>query len=118
MANYERLKLSASTNGRGIIVAATATPGTLIHTALADTSNTIWDEVYLWANNTSAAAVLLTIEGGGTGLSDRDILTIPPQGGKVLVMAGENFNSGVQIAAFAATASVIGIRGFVNRVTN
>ena len=61
-----RQLLSGSTNGRGVKVAATATPGTLIHTAHA----TSLDEVWLWCVNSDSAACKLTVEFGGTTSPD------------------------------------------------
>jgi hypothetical protein len=46
MPTFSRQLLSGSTNGREIPVAATATPGTLLHTGV--TGTTAFDEVYLW----------------------------------------------------------------------
>ncbi|HEY1191392.1 MAG TPA: hypothetical protein VGE74_27405, partial [Gemmata sp.] len=72
MASYSREKLSGSTNGKPIKVAATATAGTTIHTA--QSGATGWDEIYCWVTNTSASAVNLTIEFGGT--TDPDNLIV------------------------------------------
>ena len=47
MATFSRVLLSGGTSGAPIPVAATATPGTLIHTAVAGATS--FDEVYLWA---------------------------------------------------------------------
>ena len=63
MATYSRQLLSGSTNGRNVIVVATATAGTLIHTAIAGTTS--FDEIYAWAANVTAAAATLTLEWGG-----------------------------------------------------
>ena len=63
MATYSRVLLSGSTNGKPIPVAATATPGTTIHTAVSGTSS--FDEVYAWASNVTGSAATLTIEWGG-----------------------------------------------------
>ena len=76
MPSYSKQLLSGSTNGRGILVAATATAGTLIHTAVSGTSSL--DEVWLYAHNTSASAVKLTLEWGGvTSPNDLIEVTIP-----------------------------------------
>jgi hypothetical protein len=71
-----RIPLSGSTDGRGIKIAATATAGTLVHTATS--SETDCDVITLYAHNSSGSAVNLTIEFGG--VSDPDdliILSIP-----------------------------------------
>ena len=54
MSSLSKQLLSGSTNGRMIKVVAVATPGTLIHTAIAGAVDI--DEVWLYACNTDAAA--------------------------------------------------------------
>lgn len=107
--------LSGSTNGRPIKVAQTATAGTTIHTA----TNTAgeMDEVWLWAQNTDGLDRKLTIEFGGTSAPDDLVeVTIPAEGGLVLVVPGLVANGGVVVRAFAATANVVTVAGFVNRI--
>lgn len=117
MANYSDVLLSGSTNGRNIKVAATATPGTLIHTAHA----TALDHVILEAINTSATARVLTIERGGvTDPDDLCEITIPAEGaGWIQIDTGEAPLTGsVVVRAFcAAAANVINVKGGVRRVT-
>ena len=109
-----RQLLSGSTNGRGVKVAATATPGTLIHTAHA----TSLDEVWLWCVNSDTAARKLTVEFGGTTSPDDLIeVTIPAESGLVLVSPGLTVTGGVVVRAFAATANVLVVMGHVNRIT-
>lgn len=116
MATYTKQKLSGSTNGKQIKVSATSTPGTAIHTAVAGASD--WDEVWIYANNTSNAAVTLTIEWGGVSSpDDTSPVIIPAYSGKVLVVAGEILQNSLAIAAFASVTNVIVISGFVNRIT-
>ena len=109
-----RQLLSGSTNGRGVKVAATATPGTLVHTAHA----TSLDEVWLWCVNTDSSARKLTVEFGGTTSPDDLIeVSIPPESGLVLVSPGLTVTGGVVVRAFAATANVLVVMGHVNRIT-
>jgi hypothetical protein len=117
--DYRKRGLSASSDGRGIKVAATATPGTLIHTALANVATNEWDEIYINAINTSASAVKLTIEWGGTTSPD-DLaeITIPAESGFTEVIAGHVLQNGKAVRAFAATADVIVLHGYVNRYEN
>jgi hypothetical protein len=116
MATFSKLSLSGSTNGRQILVAATATAGTLIHTAVSGTSSL--DEVWLYAVNTSTTAVKLTIEyGGTTAPNDHIELTISGESGLVLVCPGLVLNNGLAIRAFAGTTNVIAISGYVNRIS-
>jgi hypothetical protein len=119
MATYTKVKLSGSTDGRAIKVAATATPGTTIHTGSA--TATTYDEVWLYAMNTSASNVKLTIEWGGTSSPDDLIeLTVLPEAGLVTVAPGlliKGNATPLVIKAFAATADVITLHGFVNQIT-
>lgn len=116
MADFSKVKLSGSTNGRQIKVAATSTPGTAIHTAHA----TALDEVWLYAVNSDTTDRKLTIEYGGTTSPDDLIeLTIPAESGLVCVVPGSSpLTGGVAVAAFCATANVVCIQGYVNRITS
>ena len=62
MATYSTELLSGSTQGKGILVAATGTAGTLIHTA--EPGTTDLDEIWLYAVNTHSADSKLTLEWG------------------------------------------------------
>jgi len=116
MPTYSKRLLSGSTNGRGILVAATATAGTVIHTAVAGTSS--FDEVWIYAHNTSTNAVKLTLEWGGvTSPNDLIEINIGPDGtGLILVAPGILLQNDINIRAFAGTANVINIFGYVNRI--
>lgn len=117
MATYARLLLSGSTNGRPIPVAATATPGTLLHTAV--TGATSFDEVYLWASNRTGTAAKLTIEWGGATNGDKLVseLSIPANSEALPVAVGQTLNGAVEVRAFSDVASAINIVGNVNRIT-
>jgi hypothetical protein len=120
MATFSKLHLSSSSAGQPIKVAATGTPGTTIHTT--STSSTAIDEVWIYANNTSASAVVLTIEFGGVTNPDNTvILSIPAQAGLSLVLPGLTLSgtgsAGRIVSAFAATTNVINISGYINRVS-
>lgn len=116
MATYAKAKLSGSTNGKGIKVVQTATTGTTIHTAVSGTTNL--DEIWLYAINTSSSSVALTIEWGETSAPDGNIIvTIPGQGGLVLIVPGLVLQNSCVVSAFAATGNVIIIHGFVNQIT-
>ena len=107
-----KTKLSGSTNGKQIKVVATATAGTTIHTATAST--TTWDEVWIWAVNSSASDVKLTIEWGEATAPDGNIeLTIPAEAGYVPVIPGLLIQNSLVVKAFAASANVIMLNGFV-----
>ena len=119
MATFTKVKLSGSTDGRAVKVAATTTAGTTIHTGSA--TATTYDEVWLYAMNTSASSVKLTIEWGGTTSPDDLIeLTVLPEAGLVTIVPGlliKGNATPLVIRAFAATADVITIHGFVNQIT-
>lgn len=114
MATFSKIPFSGSTNGKGILVAATATTGTTIHTAVSGTSS--FDEIWLYASNNSTNAVKLTIEYGSTAAADNIEITIPGESGMVLVVPGLFLNNSLLVTAFAGTTNVITIHGYVNRV--
>lgn len=116
MANqtFNKVLLSGSTNGRGIKVVQTATAGTTIHTANA----TALDEVWLFAFNSHTADVELTIELGGTTAPDDNIVvTVPFDSGVMCVVPGLLVTGSVVVRAFAGTANVVVITGYVNRIS-
>lgn len=118
MAYFNKYKLSGSTDGRGIKVVATATAGTTIHTARSGTSADQFDEIYLFASKPTATDVLLTIEFGGTTTPDDYIVvTVKAQAGLQMVVPGLILQNGVVVRAFAGTANVITLFGFVNRIS-
>ena len=115
MATFSKQKFSESTNGRQIKVVATASSGTLIHTAHA----TAFDEVWLYAVNDTATDRLLNIQWGGTTATDDDIeYTVKAQNGLYLIIPGLILTGSTTIRAFcAAAANAIQISGYVNRIT-
>ena len=122
MATFTKLALQpAGSTGTGLAikVAATATAGTAIHTA--STTTTTIDEIWLYAVNTSASSVKLTIEWGETTAPDGHIeVTVLPEAGLVTVVPGFLLQGNATpkvVRAFAGTANVISIHGFVNRIT-
>jgi len=116
MATTKR-KLSASTDGRGITVTGTAASGTIIHTSISGTSTI--DEVWVWAHNTATVSKLLTVEWarstGQAGQLTR--FTVPARDGLYLIVPGLPLQNTRQVRAFAATASIITIHGYVHRIT-
>ena len=116
MATFSKQFLSGgSGDGRGIKVVATATVGTTIHDAHA----TAKDEIHLWAWNSKASDVLLTVEWGAVTDPD-DILefTVPTIDGWYMIIPGFILSGSDKVSAFAvANANLIVINGFVNRIT-
>ena len=116
MATFSKRLLSGSTDGKAIKVVQTATAGTTIHTAVSGTSNI--DEIWLYAINSSASSVKLTIEWGQADSPDGNIeLTVLPEAGLVTVIPGLLLQNSLVVKAFAGTANVIMLHGFVNRIT-
>ena len=118
MATFSKNILSASTDGKGIKVAATATAGTLIHTGPTVTSS--FDEVWLYAVNSSASDVKLTIEWGEATAPDGNIeYTVKAENGLYLIVPGlliKGNATALTVRAFAATANVIVVHGYVNKI--
>jgi hypothetical protein len=119
MATYSKQLLSDSSLGQPIIVVQTTSPGTSIHST--GISSAVFDEVWLYANNTSTSPVLLTVQFGGIGsIQHAKPIILSPQSGDVLVIAGLPLtgtgSAATSVKAFAATASVITISGYINRI--
>jgi energy-converting hydrogenase Eha subunit H len=121
MANaVAKIPFSGSTQGQAVLVVATATAGTTIHTT--GTSATVIDEVWLWLFNSTTADVVTTIEfGGATAPNQNIVLTVPFKSGLVLAVPGlpllGSGSASLTVKAFAATASVVTVSGYVNRIT-
>jgi len=116
MSTLTKRILSGSTNGLGIKVSQTATLGTTIHTAVTGTSD--MDEIYLYAVNSDTTPRKLTIEWGGATSPDCLIeYTVPAEDGLYLVAPGLLLNNSLVVTAFCATANVVMIHGWVNRIT-
>lgn len=119
MASYDRILLSGSTSGKPILVAASSSPGTTIHTAVAGSADI--DEIYLWATNTHTAAVTLSIQWGGTTDPNDYIckaLSLDPSSEPFPIATGFQLNGGLLVKAFGGSANLITITGYVNRITN
>jgi len=115
MATYTKQKLSGSTDGRGIKVVATTSPGTTIHTATAVAGQL--DEVWLSAYNSDTVVRILAIQWGGTTSPDDDIIvSIQPKAGLTLVVDGKLIANSLLVKAYADSANKITIHGYVNNI--
>jgi hypothetical protein len=116
MAAFSKIILSGSTDGKQIKVAQTATAGTLIHTGPTNTAHL--HEIWLYAVNTSASDVKLTVEYGGAASPDDHIeYTVKAENGLYLIIPGlliKGNATALTVRAFAATTNVICISGYVN----
>lgn len=117
MATFSKQILSGSTDGARVLIVPTSGTGTTIHTGSA-TATTI-DEVWLYAYNNHTSDVLLTIQWCGTAGEDQIQFTVPFRKGLYLVVAGLPIKGNATpliVRAFAATANVVTIFGYVNRI--
>jgi hypothetical protein len=107
---------SGSTNGKATLVVATATAGTLLHTAVTGTDS--HDEIFVYAFNSDTVTRTLTIEFGGATAPDQNIVQdIPSKAGLYLVVPGLRLQNGLTVKAFASAASVVTCYTEVNRYT-
>ena len=116
MTTYKKTLLSGSVDGKAIKIVQTSTPGTLVHTAVAGSVN--FDEIWLWVQNNHTADVILTVEFGSADAGDNIIVTVPFKSGLIPVAPGLALNNASTVKAFAGTANVISIFGFVNLITS
>jgi hypothetical protein len=107
--------LSASVSGGfPIQIGVTGSPGTIIHSGVAGTSQI--DEVFLYANNTGNQFSPLVLEVGGTGFFNRIVMTIATQDSPQLILQGWPLNSGAVIRGFSPSGSgLFIIGGYVQR---
>jgi hypothetical protein len=110
MATYTKIMLSESTNGVAIPITASGSPGTLVHTAVTGTSDI--DEVWMYAQNKTAAAITLSAEWGESKVTITG--DVPAQSGLTLVAPGLPLNNSLTVRVYAASG--IFIHGFVNRI--
>jgi hypothetical protein len=113
----QRKGLSGASNGVPVKVAASASPGTTIHTAVAGTVATTWDEIWLWCSNSDTVDHKLTLQWGGTTSPDDNMQQTIPAGQTALVAAGWILQNGLVVKAFADTANVLIITGHINAIS-
>lgn len=115
MPTFSKLPLSVSTQGRGILL---STSTTNLHVTGSSTS--VLDEVWLYAHNTSTNDVKVTIQFGNTSTGDLIESIVKAESGLFLVLPGliltGTGSAGNTVSGFAATASVVNIFGYVNRI--
>ena len=123
MSTAVKRKLSGSVDGKPIKLTQTSSDASpepeTIHTAVAGTTAGTFDEIWLWAFNSHTGNIKLTIEFGGADAPDQNIIiTIPALAGLVPVVPGLILQNGATVKAFASSANVITIIGFVNSITD
>lgn len=122
MATQQRLEFSSSIDGKQILITTTATAGDLIHTVSSTTTD--FDEIWLFAENSDSVSRLITVEFGGViDPNDTYKKTLPPVGaatgdGLINIVPGISLKGNavpLLVRAFAATANVVKVSGYINR---
>jgi hypothetical protein len=116
MSTAVKRALSASTDGMSIKITRTATPGNTIHTALLGTVDGAWDEVWLWAYNSTVLDYAICLEWGSELAADNILITVPCLVGLVPLTPGLILRNSKVIKAFAPVSSGLTIVGFVNKI--
>ena len=117
MATIVKQTLSGG-SADGAPIAVGTSSGT-VHETQAATGDNNYDEIWIWATNESAAAVVLQIGWGGadaTTASHKIIVTIPPQQGLMQIIPGLILRNGHDVFA-QASATGVNLVGFVNKMT-
>jgi hypothetical protein len=113
MATYTKAKLSASTDGKPIAIAAITSPGTTIHAAGSGTTN--YDEVTIVLSNRTSADERVVVEWGGTTNAEQRVVVVPGYS-EVQLTPGPVLQNSAVIRAYAQTASAVNASGHVNTV--
>ncbi len=112
MATITPVIMSGAADGLGVLITGINSGGAdTVHTA-SSTAGVI-DEIWLWAHNTHTADVTLTVEFGEAAQPMK--VTIPKDDGAYAVVPGWKLANGKSVEAFASTASVVKLTGYVNR---
>lgn len=110
---YTTIPLSGSTNGKPIeVTGINSAASVLVHTAVNVAGD--YDEVQVFANNTSASAVDVTFEVGGTAQENLIKRTIPAKTTKFCI-EDIRLDTGVVINVFSSVANVVNVYGKVGR---
>lgn len=102
-----------STDGVGVSIVATTSPGTTLHTATSGTD--YWDYVKVWLVNTDTVTRTVYVQWGGTAAKDAIPIDVAPGIGPVAVF--EDFRplrNGLLIRAYCATTAVVTAHGEVH----
>ena len=117
MATVSRITLSGSTDGRGVALAATSSPGTTIHTG--PTVAADYHEVWIWASNTNATAETVVIEFGGTAPIGDHFEVVVPADDTILIVPGWTIKGAANaliVKAFSTTTNKVNLVGHVNLI--
>jgi hypothetical protein len=95
----------ATTDGRHVDIAATATPGTLLHTASIGTD--YWDIITIELANRDTVQRTVTIEWGGTTAADQLVYTLPAGLGAVVAIDRRRLRDSHVVRAFSDSANKV-----------
>lgn len=111
--NMKAVAPSTATSGEIVTIAGIDQAGaTLIHTAQATTGDNNFDEIWLYAVNTSTTDVELSVLWDGKLIP----INIQARQGFELIIPGMRINNAKEIKAFAGTTNVINVKCDVNRI--
>lgn len=110
------LFLSQSVDGAPIVIAATATPGTLITSSIKGGESGVVDQVFLWACNNDSVSRDLVIQLGGTSSSHELTVSLPAKT-ITKILDGAFLNNNKNVRAYCATANVVSVWGYIDRWT-
>lgn len=110
--------LSGSTDGKGIKIAATSSPGDTVHTAVSGSSEIDW--IYLQAVNEDVDEIEVVVEWGGTTDVDNSItVTLLQESGLQPLMPDRlGLNNGLLVKVYAAVTNKVVVYGDVTRTAN
>jgi hypothetical protein len=119
MSTFTKAKLSGSTDGLPIKIAATAIGSAdTIHTSVSGTTAGVFDEIWIYAQNSSSSAVKLTVCWGGVTDVDHTIeYNVAAEDGLKCIVPGLILQNAKVVKAFAGTTNVLTILGFVNKIS-
>lgn len=119
MASFTKNKLSASTDGKAILIANTASAGTTIHTGSSNAS--VKEEIWLYAVNTDTTDKKITVEwGSNTSPTDFIEFVVKPENGLYLIVPGlmlvGNATTAPTVKVWANVANVVSIHGYIHTI--
>lgn len=118
MSTFTLRKFSESVDGEPILVVATASPGTLIHTATAGTAAADdFDKIWMWLQNNHTGVVDVTIQFGGTAAKNDIKKQLQPKTGVEAMIPANILQNSKEVRVYASVASVVTALGEVHRAT-
>ena len=117
MATFTKEIFSNSSNGRPILVTATTSLGTSIHTVTTNASQ--FEEIWLYAVNNDTVDRGITIEFGSNSAADQINASIPFRSGLYLLIPGIPLQGNATpptVKVYATATNVISVSGWINSI--